>query len=69
MTGDEKAASGEPRAASQAEETAPPVPIAPPYSRFEIRLYGDTAGRQFSRLINRDGQPDKFRGSIVIAKA
>ena len=46
----------------------PPVPVVP-YSRFEIRFHGDTAGRQFSRLINRDGQPDKFMGAVVITKA
>ena len=83
MSRDEKAASDAPQATQASPQgatpgqattadtgpgTPPPVPVVP-YSRFEIRLYGDTAGRQFSRLINRDGQPDKFRGSIVIAKA
>jgi hypothetical protein len=39
------------------------------YSRFEMRLYGDTEGRRFTMLVNRDGHPVSFRASVLVEKA
>jgi hypothetical protein len=78
MSDEKAAASDEPRATSQeAAGTQPPVPIeaAPPsageapYSRFEVRHFADTDGRQFTHLLNYDGQPDRFVAAGVFEKA
>jgi len=38
------------------------------YSRFEMRLYGDTEERRFTMLVNRDGHPVSFRASVLVEK-
>jgi len=57
------------QAASQDATKAAPPPAEPPYSRFEVRVFADTKGRQFTHLFSYDGQPDRFVAAGVFEKA
>lgn len=55
--------------ATETPATAATPTSAAPYSKFEMRVYGDTAGRRFTMLVNRDGDPTLFTASGVFKKA